>query len=153
MKQKPIEIVPITSIWFDLTIELEKEIKDRENISLPNVDLTSVLSFLNINELLTKEQLLALEKIIDKNVTKKMENPDFEDWYTHSLMNIFFDVCSRPKHKPHILSDGIDTLCNYLIVNELISNEQMLNVTDQIAENVYKIKNQEIASTYNKVDC
>ena len=77
---KPLKITPIEIMWRILVNSPEQAFKkDKKSLNLGNIDISVILSWLNLNQLLTLEQIEDLRHKIDKNINqlKKKRMPIF----------------------------------------------------------------------------
>ena len=68
---KPLKITPIEIMWRILVNSPEQAFKkDKKSLNLGNIDISVILSWLNLNQLLTLEQIEDLRHKIDKNINQ-----------------------------------------------------------------------------------
>ena len=138
---KPLKITPIEIMWRILVNSPEQAFKgDKKSINLGNIDISVILSWLNLNQLLTLEQIEDLRHKIDNSVNQLTEE-DGDNFYINSLMNTFFNVIIRlpEKEKQNALGVGINTVVNYLHNNRLLSKEECDHLSELFAENIEKM--------------
>ena len=138
---KPLEITPIEIMWCLLVISPEKAFKNNKKyINLGNMDITVILSWINLNQLLTLEQIEDLRHKIDNEVDKITEE-QANTIYEYSLMNTFFNVIVNlpEKEKKNVLGVGINTVVNYLHNNRLLPKEECDQLCSLFAENIEKM--------------
>ena len=138
---KPLKITPIEIMWRILVNSPEQAFKKKKkNINLGNIDISVILSWLNINHLLTLEQIEDLRHKIDENINQ-LTKEEADLFYIHSLMNIFFNVIIKlpAKEKQNALGVGIDTVINYLHNNRLLQKEECDQLCSLFAENIEKM--------------
>lgn len=138
---KPLKITPIEIMWRILVNSPEQAFKgNKKSLNLGNIDISVILSWLNINHLLTLEQIEDLRHKIDNSVNQLTEE-DADLFYVHSLMNIFFNVIIKlpAKEKQNALGVGIDTVINYLHNNKLIQKTECDQLCSLFAENIEKM--------------
>lgn len=138
---KPLKITPIEIMWRILVNSPEQAFKgNKKSLNLGNIDISVILSWLNINHLLTLEQIEDLRHKIDNSVNQLTEE-DADLFYIHSLMNIFFNVIIKlpAKEKQNALGVGIDTVINYLHNNKLIQKTECDQLCSLFAENIEKM--------------
>ena len=138
---KPLKITPIEIMWRILVNSPEQAFKDnKKSLNLGNIDISVILSWLNINHLLTLEQIEDLRHKIDNSVNQLTEE-DADLFYIHSLMNIFFNVIIKlpAKEKQNALGVGIDTVINYLHNNRLLPKEECDQLCSLFADNIQKL--------------
>ena len=138
---KPLKITPIEIMWRILVNSPEQAFKDnKKNLNLGNIDISVILSWLNLNQLLTLEQIEDLKHKIDNSVNQ-LTKEDEDNFYINSLMNIFFNVIINlpEKEKQNALGVGIDTVINYLHNNRLLPKEECDRLCSLFAENIEKM--------------
>ena len=154
---KPLKITPIEIMWRILVNSPEHAFKDnKKSLNLGNIDISVILSWLNLNQLLTLEQIEDLRHKIDKNINQ-LKKEDADLFYIHSLMNTFFNVIIRlsEKEKQNALGVGIDTVINYLYNSRLLSKTECDQLCSLFAENIEKmLKNCPVKQEQkNLLDC
>ena len=136
-----LKITPIESLWCYLahSPELAFRIKKKE-INLGNIDVSVILSWVNVNRLLTIEQIEELKHKIDKEVDKITEE-QANTFYEYSLMNTLFEVCQNipASDKENVLAIGIDTVINYFYHNNLLPKNECDHLSELFAENIKKM--------------
>lgn len=138
---KPLKITPIEIMWRILVNSPEQAFKkNKKNINLGNIDISVILSWLNLNQLLTLEQIEDLRHKIDENINQ-LTKEEADLFYINSLMNIFFNVIINlpKKEKQNALGVGIDTVINYLHNNRLLPKEECDQLCSLFAENIEKM--------------
>lgn len=138
---KPLKITPIEIMWRILVNSPEQAFKNnKKNLNLGNIDISVILSWLNLNQLLTLEQIEDLRHKIDNSVNQ-LKKEDADLFYINSLMNIFFNVIINlpKKEKQNALGVGIDTVINYLHNNRLLPKEECDQLCSLFAENIEKM--------------
>ena len=138
---KPLKITPIEIMWRILVNSPEQAFKkDKKSLNLGNIDISVILSWLNLNQLLTLEQIEDLRHKIDKNINQ-LKKEDADLFYVNSLMNTFFNVIiNLPENeKQNVLGVGVDTVINYLHNNRLLPKEECDQLCSLFAENIEKI--------------
>ena len=81
---KPLKITPIEIMWRILVNSPEQAFKDnKKSLNLGNIDISVILSWLNLNQLLTLEQIEDLRQKIDNSVNQLTEE-DADLFYIHS---------------------------------------------------------------------
>lgn len=138
---KPLEITPIEIMWNILVHSPEQFFKNnKKNLNLGNMDISVILTWINLNQLLTLEQIKDLRHKIDNEVEKITEE-QANTIYEYSLMNTFFNVIVNlpEKEKQNALGVGIDTVINYLHNNRLLQKEECDQLCSLFAENIEKM--------------
>ena len=138
---KTLEITPIEIMWNILVHSPEQTFKNnKKSLNLGNMDITVILSWINLNQLLTLEQIKDLRHKIDNEVDKITEE-QANTIYEYSLMNTFFNVIVNlpEKEKKNVLGVGINTVVNYLHNNRLLSKEECDQLCSFFAENIEKM--------------
>ena len=141
MNKFSINITPIEIMWNILVHSPEQAFKkNKKNINLGNMDITVILSWINLNQLLTLEQIEDLRHKIDNEVDKITEE-QANTIYEYSLMNTFFNVIVNlpEKEKKNVLGVGINTVVNYLHNNRLLQKEECDQLCSLFAENIEKM--------------
>lgn len=141
MNKFSINITPIEIIWNTLVHSPEQAFKkDKKSLNLGNMDMTVILSWINLNQLLTLEQIEDLRHKIDNEVDKITEE-QANTIYEYSLMNNFFNVIVNltENEKQNALGVGVDTVINYLHNNRLLSKEECDQLCSLFAENIEKM--------------
>ena len=138
---KPLNITPLEIMWNILVHSPEQAFKkNKKNINLGNMDITVILSWINLNQLLTLEQIEDLRHKIDNEVDKITEE-QANTIYEYSLMNTFFNVIVNlpEKEKKNVLGVGINTVVNYLHNNRLLPKEECDQLCSLFTENIEKM--------------
>ncbi len=138
---KPLKITPIEIMWNMLVHSPEQAFKDNtKSLNLGNIDISVILSWLNLNQLLTLEQIEDLRNRIDNSVNQ-LTKEDADLFYINSLMNIFFNVIINlpEKEKQNALGVGIDTVINYLHNNRLLPKTECDQLCSLFADNIQKL--------------
>lgn len=138
---KPLKITPIEIMWRILVNSPEQAFKkNKKNINLGNIDISVILSWINLNQLLTLEQIEDLRHKIDKNINQ-LKKEDADLFYVNSLMNTFFNVIINlpEKEKQNVLGVGIDTVINYLHNNRLLPKTECDRLCSLFADNIQKL--------------
>lgn len=138
---KPLEITPIEIMWNILVHSSEQAFKNnKKSLNLGNMDITVILSWINLNQLLTLEQIEDLRHKIDNEVDKFTEE-QANTIYEYSLMNTFFNVIVNltEKETQNVLGVGINTVVNYLHNNRLLPKEECDYLSELFAENIEKM--------------
>ena len=138
---KPLEITPIEIMWNILVHSPEQFFKNnKKNLNLGNMDISVILTWINLNQLLTLEQIKDLRHKIDNEVEKITEE-QANTIYEYSLMNTFFNVIVNlpEKEKKNVLGVGINTVVNYLHNNRLLPKEECDQLCSLFAENIEKM--------------
>ena len=138
---KPLEITPIEIMWNILVHSPEQAFKNnKKSLNLGNMDITVILSWINLNQLLTLEQIKDLRHKIDNEVDKITEE-QANTIYEYSLMNTFFNVIVNlpEKEKKNVLGVGINTVVNYLHNNKLLPKAEWDRLCSLFAENIEKM--------------
>ena len=138
---KPLKITPIEIMWCYIAPSPELAFKNnKKNINLGNIDISVILSWLNLNQLLTLEQIEDLRHKIDNEVDKITEEQT-NTFYEYSLMNTLFEVCQNiPKSdKENVLAIGIDTVINYFHHNNLLPKDECDHLSELFADNIQKL--------------
>lgn len=142
---KPLEITPIEVTWCFLINSLEQTFKNnKKSLNLVNIDITVILSWINLNQLLTLEQIEDLRHKIDNEVdkiTEEQANTFYEYSLEYSLMNTFFHVIVNltENERQDVLGVGVNTVVNYLHNNRLLSKEECDQLCSLFAENIEKM--------------
>ena len=138
---KPLEITPIEIMWNILVHSPEQFFKNnKKNLNLGNMDISVILTWINLNQLLTLEQIKDLRHKIDNEVEKITEE-QANTIYEYSLMNTFFNVIVNlpEKEKKNVLGVGINTVVNYLHNNRLLPKEECDRLCSLFADNIQKL--------------
>ena len=138
---KPLKITPIEIMWRILVNSPEQAFKkDKKSLNLGNIDISVILSWLNLNQLLTLEQIEDLRHKIDKNINQ-LKKEDADLFYINSMMNTFFNVIIKlpENEKQNVLGVGIDTVINYLHNNRLLPKKECDRLCYLFAENIEKM--------------
>uniref|UniRef100_UPI003865716D hypothetical protein n=1 Tax=Succinivibrio sp. TaxID=2053619 RepID=UPI003865716D len=109
MNTVSLKITPLEILWCYLAHSTELAFHNKKKeINLGNIDVSVILSWVNVNHLLTLEQIEELRHKIDKEVDKITEEQT-NTFYEYSLMNTLFEVCQNiPKSdKENVLTVGI----------------------------------------------
>lgn len=138
---KPLKITPIEILWCYLAHSPELAFHNKKkDINLGNIDVSVILSWVNVNRLLTIEQIEELRQKIDKEADKITEE-QANTFYEYSLMNTLFEVCQNipASDKENVLAIGIDTVINYFHHNNLLPKNECDHLSELFAENIEKI--------------
>ena len=138
---KPLKITPIEIMWNILVHSPEQFFKNnKKNLNLGNMDISVILTWINLNQLLTLEQIKDLRHKIDNEVEKITEE-QANTIYEYSLMNTFFNVIVNlpEKEKKNVLGVGINTVVNYLHNNKLLPKTECDQLCSLFAENIEKM--------------
>ena len=138
---KTLKITPIEIMWRILVNSPEQAFKNnKKSLNLGNIDISVILSWLNLNQLLTLEQIEDLRHKIDENINQ-LTKEEADLFYINSLMNIFFNVIIKlpAKEKQNALGVGIDTVINYLHNNRLLPKEECDQLCSLFADNIQKL--------------
>ena len=138
---KPLKITPIEIMWRILVNSPEQAFKkDKKSLNLGNIDISVILSWINLNQLLTLEQIEDLRHKIDKNINQ-LKKEDADLFYINKMMNTFFYVIIKlpENEKQNVLGVGIDTVINYLHNNRLLPKTECDQLCSLFAENIEKM--------------
>lgn len=138
---KPLKITPIEILWGILVHSPEQAFKkNKKDINIGNIDISVILSWLNLNHLLTLEQIEDLRHKIDNSVNQ-LTKEDGDNFYIHSLINTFFNVIMNlpENEKQNVLGVGIDTVINYLHNNKLLPKKECDQLCSLFADNIEKM--------------
>lgn len=127
MNTVSLKITPIEILWCYLAHSPELAFHNKKkDINLGNIDVSVILSWVNVNRLLTIEQIEELRHKIDNSVNQ-LTKEDGDNFYIHSLINTFFNVImiTPENKKQNVLGVGIDTVINYLHNNRLLPKKRM----------------------------
>ena len=141
MNTVSLKITPIEILWCYLAHSPELAFRNKKKeINLGNIDVSVILSWVNVNRLLTLEQIEELRHKIDKEVDK-ITKEQANTFYEYSLMNTLFEVCQNiPKSdKENVLAVGIDTVINYFHHNNLLPKDECDHLSELFAENNKKM--------------
>ena len=136
-----LKITPIEILWCYLAHSPELAFHNKKkDVNLGNIDVSVILSWVNVNRLLTLEQIEELRHKIDKEVNKITEE-QANTFYEYSLMNTFFNVIINlpKKEKQNALGVGIDTVINYLYKNGLLPKEECEQLCSLFVDNIQKL--------------
>lgn len=136
-----LKITPIEIMWNILVHSPEQFFKNnKKNLNLGNMDISVILTWINLNQLLTLEQIKDLRHKIDNEV-EKITKEQANTIYEYSLMNTFFNVIVNlpEKEKKNVLGVGINTVVNYLHNNRLLPKEECDQLCSLFAENIEKM--------------
>ena len=128
-------------MWNILVHSPEQAFKNnKKSLNLGNMDITVILSWINLNQLLTLEQIEDLRHKIDNEVDKITEE-QANTIYEYSLMNTFFNVIVNltEKETQNVLGVGINTVVNYLHNNKLLQKTECDQLCSFFAENIEKM--------------